>query len=203
MWKCFTKLQPRSSTWESPIVALLCSIIGAADTLVRIWELVSKLVLRSPLVLTFGRFYEDMRLFANLFWAFWKIHLLPALWFCVFHSSSTLLCCLSVIWVLICRWSHNNEVDQLIGRLTTMELCSYFLGGLVLDLNVVCSGIPFNHVCFVTFVILAAWHLGTDMMLFLGTGFGFGDLLVSPPKLSLIIIKIFCNILKGQTLKPC
>ena len=86
----------------------------------------------------------------------------------------TLLCCLSVIWVLICRWSHNNEVDQLIGRLTTMELYSYFLGGLVLDLNVVCSGIPFNHVCFVTFVILAAWHLGTDMMLFLGTGFGFG-----------------------------
>ena len=92
VWKCFTKLQPRSSTWESPIVALLCSIIGAADTLVRIWELVSKLVLRSPLVLTFGRFYEDMRLFANSFWAFWKMHLLPALWSRVFHIAVLSLC---------------------------------------------------------------------------------------------------------------
>ena len=30
-------------------------------------------------------------------------------------------------------------------------------------------------------VILAAWHLGRDMMLFLGTGFGFSNLLVSSP----------------------
>ena len=63
----------RSSTWQSPIVALLC-FIGAADTPVRIWGRF-KTGFCAQRLLNFGRFYEDL----DLFLAFWQIHALPVL----------------------------------------------------------------------------------------------------------------------------